>query len=95
DNVPDALKQQRADEIMAIQAEISNELNREKVGKIFKILVDREVDDYYIGRTEFDSPEVDDEVLIAKNGKKLTIGNFYPVKIVSSSDFELTGELAF
>lgn len=94
DNVPDALKQQRADEIMAIQAEISNELNREKVGKIFKILVDREVDDYYIGRTEFDSPEVDDEVLIAKNGKKLTIGNFYPVKIVSSSDFELTGELA-
>lgn len=88
DNIPDEIKQSRLDQLMSIQEEIAYDLNKAKVGQILKVIIDAEDDDYYIGRTEFDSPEVDPEVLIKKS-KKLTIGNFYKVKIVEAMPFEL------
>ena len=88
DNIPDEIKQSRLDQLMSIQEEIAYDLNNAKVGQILKVIIDAEDDDYYIGRTEFDSPEVDPEVLIKKS-KKLTIGNFYKVKIVEAMPFEL------
>ncbi len=92
DDVPDEVKQERADELMAIQQQIAAEINAEKVGQTLKVVIDRLEGDYFIGRTEFDSPEVDGEVLIAA-GKKLKIGNYYQVKITSSEDFDLYGEV--
>ncbi len=92
DDVPEELKQARADEIMEIQQQISYEINQAKVGKIFKVIIDKENENYFIGRTEFDSPEVDNEVLISKN-KNLKTGEIYPVKIISAEEFDLYGEL--
>ncbi len=92
DDVPEEIKQKRADEIMEIQQQISYEINQTKVGKIFKVIIDKENENYFIGRTEFDSPEVDNEVLINKN-KKLKIGEIYSVKIISAEEFDLFGEL--
>jgi ribosomal protein S12 methylthiotransferase len=89
-NIPEKIKQARADEIMEIQQEISYEINQSKIGKTFKVIIDKETDEYFIGRTEFDSPEVDNEVLIKKE-RKLNIGNFYSVKITSAQDFDLFG----
>ena len=89
DNVPEQVKQQRADEIMEIQRQISNELNIKKIGKQFNVIIDREEGDYFIGRTEYDSPEVDDEVLVSKNEDNIIIGNFYKVEITSSDDYDL------
>lgn len=91
DSVPEEVKQARLDELMALQEEIAYESNRSKVGKIYKVMVDREEDDYYVGRTEYDSPEVDPEVLIAKK-ETLTIGDFCWVKIVEAMPFELMAE---
>ena len=76
---------------MRVQEKISLEQNEQKTGKIFRTVIDREEDDYYIGRTEFDSPEVDHEVLISKE-IQLVPGNFYEVKINSAETFELFGE---
>ncbi len=92
DNITDKIKQARADEIMQIQQQISLELNKNKIGKIYEIVIDREEHDFYIGRTEFDSPEVDNEVLINKN-IKLQTGNYYNVKITDAGDFDLYAEL--
>lgn len=92
DSISEDVKNQRLDEIMAIQEEISLHINEDKVGKTIKVIIDREDSDYYIGRTEFDSPEVDPEVLIAKN-KQLTVGDFYQVKINEALPFELLGEV--
>lgn len=92
DNVPEEIKQARANEIMAIQQEISAEINTEKVGTILKVVIDRKEGDYFIGRTEYDSPEVDGEVLI--NTDDLIPGKFYRVKITSSEDFDLYGVIA-
>ena len=78
---------------MAIQEEISAELGREKIGKTFRVIIDRLEGDYYIGRTEFDSPEVDPEVLIESSKQSLTIGEFYQVSITNSDDFDLFGEV--
>lgn len=78
---------------MAIQQEISSELSAAKIGRQMKVIIDRVEGDYYIGRTEFDSPEVDPEVLIERNGKQLIIGNFYQVEIVNSDDFDLYGRI--
>jgi len=91
DDVPDAIKQKRLDELMRVQQKISLEQNERKTGKIFRTIVDREEADYYIGRTEFDSPEVDHEVLISKE-IKLIPGCFYDVKINAAEAFELLGE---
>ncbi len=93
DDIPFSIKQARMDEIMEIQRGISNDLNVEKRGKKFEVVIDRTEADYYVGRTEFDSPEVDNEVII-KTEKTLKIGNFYKVKIKSAGDFDLVGELA-
>jgi len=93
DDVPQSLKQQRADEIMEIQEKISLELNNQKIGKTFKVLIDREEGDYFIGRTEFDSPEVDNEVLIKKDYSEIIPGNFYNVKIIKADFFDLFGKI--
>jgi len=92
DDVPEETKQKRANEIMEIQQQISFEINHAKIGKIFKVIIDKETDDYFVGRTEFDSPEVDNEVLINKN-TELKIGEIYSAKIISAEDFDLYGEL--
>lgn len=91
DEIPEEVKHARLDELMAIQQEISSELSAAKVGQQMKVIIDRLEGDYYIGRTEFDSPEVDPEVLIEKENGQLIIGNFYQVKIVNSDDFDLFG----
>ena len=92
DDVPANEKQRRAEDIMAVQQEISLEKNMEKVGQTFKVLVDKKEAGRYIGRTEFDSVEVDNEVII-QPGKKLTVGEFYPVKITRAFDYDLEGEI--
>ena len=92
DDIPEDVKQNRLDRLMALQAEISADINAQKEGQTLKVIIDREEDDYYIGRTQFDSPEVDPEVLISKE-KTLQIGEFYTAKIISSSNYELFGSV--
>ncbi|MGN6211835.1 30S ribosomal protein S12 methylthiotransferase RimO [Parafilimonas sp.] len=92
DDVPAAEKQKRAEEIMEVQQEISYEKNAEKVGKIFKVIVDKKEAGRYLGRTEFDSVEVDNEVII-QSGKKLQPGQFVQVKITNAFDYDLEGEV--
>ena len=92
DDVPQEVKQQRVDALMELQAQISEEINAQKVGQTLKVIIDREEDDFYVGRTEFDSPDVDGEVLIVKN-KNLEIGDFYQVKITDSDMYDLYGEV--
>lgn len=93
DDIPFSIKQARMDEIMEVQREISNRLNTNKIGKVFKVIIDRKEGDYYVGRTEYDSPDVDNEVIIKSEKKKLRLGNFYKVKITGAEDFDLIGEL--
>ena len=93
DDVPAEVKQRRLDELMILQQEISAEVEAEKVGKILKVIIDRKEGDYYIGRTEFCSPEVDHEVLIKAGEKRLRVGCFYNVKITQSEEFDLYGEV--
>ena len=92
DDVPDEVKRQRADEIMELQSGISYELNQEKIGKTFKVLFDRIEGDYFIGRTEFDSPEVDNEVLVKKADGYVSIGDFAMVQITSADHYDLYGK---
>lgn len=92
DSISDATKQERMDLLMSAQEKIAFETNEEKIGKTLKVVVDKEESDYYVGRTEYDSPEVDPEVLIKKN-KMLNIGEFYNVKITDSQSFDLYGEV--
>ena len=95
DNVPQAVKQARLDELMGIQQQISAELNTNKIGRQFKVIIDRVEGDYYVGRTEFDSPEVDPEVLIERDGASLKIGNFYQIEVDGSDDFDLFGHIVY
>lgn len=92
DDVPAEEKEERAQEIMEVQQDISLEKNQEKVGKTFKVLVDKKESCRYLGRTEFDSVEVDNEVII-KSSKKLVIGDFVQVKITKAYDYDLEGEV--
>ena len=92
DDVPEELKQARADEIMGLQQGISAQLNAEKVGRTLKVIIDREDDEFFVGRTEFDSPEVDGEVLIGKE-TLLKKGQFYQVEITGSEEFDLYGKV--
>lgn len=92
DDIPEDVKQDRLDRLMALQAEISAEINAKKERAELKVIIDREEADYYIGRTQFDSPEVDPEVLISKE-RTLNTGQFYTVKITSSSNYELFGSI--
>lgn len=93
DDVPQDVKQKRLDELMSIQEDIASELSSQKIGKVFKTIIDRVEGDYYIGRTQFDSPDVDPEVLIKKAETTLCIGDFYDVKIYDCDDFDLYGEV--
>lgn len=91
DDIPEEVKQRRLDQLMHIQQHISAELEAEKVGKTFRVIIDRQEGDYYIGRTEFCSPEVDPEVLIPVSERPLTIGAFYDVYMNDSEEFDLYG----
>ncbi len=92
DSLSDEIKQQRADEIMEIQQSVSALLNQQKTGQIYKVIIDKKEGDYYIGRTEFDSPEVDGEVLVVSE-KELKQGDFVTVKITGAEDYDLFGEV--
>ena len=95
DDIPLAVKQERMDRLMSTQEEIALELNTAKIGKTFKTLIDREEEDFFVGRTEYDSPEVDQEVLITRDkAPALHIGDFAPVRITSADTFDLYGEVA-
>ena len=94
DDIPEEVKQSRLDELMLLQQKVSERINAEKVGRTYKVIIDKEDDMYFIGRTEYDSPDVDNEVLILKENVDLKIGEFYMVKIVKSTEFDLIGELA-
>ncbi len=94
DDVPDAVKQERVERIMQIQNEISLENNRRRVGRTERTIVDSRQGDFYVGRTQYDSPEVDQEVLIPAAGRRLQSGRFYDIRITSASDYDLYGEVA-
>jgi ribosomal protein S12 methylthiotransferase len=92
DDVSEPIKAKRVNEIMELQRTISAEHNQSKVGKTLKVMIDKEESEFYIGRTEFDSPEVDPEILIAKTNI-LATGTFYSVKITNFDDYDLFGEV--
>ena len=92
DNVPEDVKRQRAEKIMELQAAVSEKLNNSLIGNVFKVLVDRKEENYYVGRTEHDSPEVDPEVLI-EGATDLQIGNFYRVRITGADEYDLYGSI--
>ena len=93
DEVPEDIKMQRLDRLMALQQDISAEIEEAKVGSTMKVIIDRQESDYFIGRTEFCSPEVDPEVLIPATEKRLQIGHFYNVKITGAEEFDLYGTI--
>ena len=89
DEIPQEVKQQRLDALMELQQEISADLSHRKIRQEFKVIIDRKEGDYYIGRTQFDSPEVDPEVLINVENHRLRIGSFHRVKVYDADDFDL------
>lgn len=93
DCISPEVKQERLDRLMALQQEISSEIAASKVGNVYKVVIDRKEGDYYVGRTEYSSPEVDPEVLIPAAEKRLRTGNFYDVKITDSEEFDLYGSV--
>jgi ribosomal protein S12 methylthiotransferase len=92
DDVPEHVKQERANEIMELQSQISWELNQEKIGRTFRCMIDRMEGGYYVGRTEYDSPDVDNEVLVDASAHYLRLGEFADVRITGAADFDLYGE---
>ena len=92
DDIPEEVKQERVERIMALQNEISLENNRRRVGRTERVLIDSRQGDYYVGRTQYDSPEVDQEILIPVAGKRLLRGHFYDVSVTSAADYDLYGE---
>ena len=93
DDVPEEVKQERLDRLMLLQEGISAELCAEKVGNSYKVVIDRKEGDYYIGRTEHDSPEVDCEVLIHKSEGNIQVGNFYKAEITDATEYDLYAKL--
>ena len=91
DDIPDEVKQDRLQQLMALQEDISMDIQQQKVGQTLRVIVDREEEDYYVGRTQWDSPEVDPEVLIGKD-RPLAIGEFTQVHIKQALPFELIGD---
>ena len=89
--MPDDVKQARLDKLMRVQQNISAELEAEKVGRTMRVIIDRQEGDYYVGRTEYCSPEVDPEVLIPADEAKLEIGRFYDVRMTDAEEFDLYG----
>ena len=95
DNVPEEVKESRLNDLMLLQESISTEISEAKVGQTFRVIIDRHEGDYFVGRTEMDSPEIDCEVLIpANHASEIQIGCFYQVTITESTEFDLFGELA-
>ncbi len=92
DDVPEDVKQERANQIMELQSQISWELNQQKIGQTFRCIIDRKEGNYFVGRTEFDSPDVDNEVLIDARKNYLKQGEFFDIKITEAADFDLYGE---
>jgi len=93
DEVPEEIKLSRKNRLMEIQQDISRELNANKTGELVKVVIDRQEGDYYIGRTEYDSPEIDNEVLIEKDDRELQTGAFYRVRITEAGEYDLYGEI--
>src|SRR5471030_1662386 len=93
DDVPEEVKQERSDAIMEIQQGISFDKNQERIGQTYKVLIDKKEGAYFVGRTEFDSPEVDNEVLIDASKHYATVGTFVNVKIDTAEDFDLYGQI--
>ena len=93
DNVPDEVKHQRVEEIMDLQSSISYKLNQKRIGKIYKVLFDRKEGEYFIGRTEFDSPDVDNEVIVRAKDFYLRIGDFANIKITKADHYDLYGDV--
>lgn len=93
DDVPEDIKHERLNEIMEIQSQISWELNQNKIGQTFRVLIDRKRGSYYVGRTQYDSPDVDNEVLIEAKSNFLRVGQFVNAKIIEASDFDLYAEV--
>lgn len=93
DSIPFEEKVRRVGEVMKLQQKIAEDLNSHKVGKTFRVIIDQEEVDYYVGRTEHDSPEVDGEVMVKKGDLPLTVGEFYNIKITDSLDYDLIGEV--
>ena len=93
DDIPEEVKEQRAEQLMEVQQEISFNINQEKIGKTYKVLFDRAEGGYFIGRTEFDSPEVDNEVLVNAKDNYVRLGDFANIKITNATDFDLYGEV--
>lgn len=94
DNVPEEAKKERMDRIMQVQQEISNEYNSKLVGSTISVIIDRKENDFFIGRTEYDSPEVDNEVIIESSNPDIKIGGIYPVKILKADYFDLFGTIS-
>ena len=92
-DIPEKIKEDRKNELMEIQSEISAELNEAKIGSVFKVLIDRKEGEYFVGRTEFDSPEVDNEVLINAKENFVRIGDFVNVNVIDSSEFDIFGQV--
>lgn len=92
DDVPEAIKQQRANEIMEVQSQISWELNQEKIGQVFRCIIDRKEGEFFVGRTEFDSPDVDNEVLVDATLHYVKIGDFVDLRITDATEFDLYAE---
>jgi ribosomal protein S12 methylthiotransferase len=93
DSIPQEVKEERAAMVMDLQQGVSNQINKSKVGKTFKVLFDRKENGFFVGRTEFDSPEVDNEVLVSAKDNYARIGDFAQVKITEAEDFDLYGEV--
>ena len=94
DDIPETIKQQRAERVMALQNEISLENNRRRVGRTERVIIDSRQGDWYVGRTQYDSPEVDQEILIPASERRLLRGHFYDVRVTSAADYDLYGEIA-
>ena len=94
DDVPEAVKQERVECIMALQNELSLENNRRRVGRTERVVIDSRQGDFYVGRTQYDSPEVDQEILIPVGGKRLLRGHFYDATVTSAADYDLYGEIS-
>ena len=94
DDIPETIKQQRAERVMALQNEISLENNRLRVGRTERVIIDSRQGDWYVGRTQYDSPEVDQEILIPASERRLLRGHFYDVTVTSAADYDLYGEIA-
>ncbi|WP_418424073.1 30S ribosomal protein S12 methylthiotransferase RimO [Alistipes sp.] len=94
DDVPEAVKQERVERIMALQNELSLENNRRRVGRTERVVIDSRQGDFYVGRTQYDSPEVDQEILIPVGGKRLLRGHFYDATVTSAADYDLYGEIS-